>query len=431
MIEAAMMQLVKTKPFFANLLMNMTRNVTTDVPTIGVNVTDRVNLWVNPHFWDSLTIEQQVDILIHECLHVLNNHFVRFRELDPTVFETVQNGTLGDKVAARMKQDSRFKRLNAAADYAINEYLPNLPKTFNAFDSKGEIIKDADGKPLEMRPCLVSDKKGWPRFKHMELYHALIEEGRSGGGGSGANSSESSRKKKGQGDDGHGFSIDDHSLWAQGCQDEEVVLEKVKQAVNNAVEASGGMEAGSISSDVKLLIQKLNHKPKNWQNELNRFVARSSEILTESSRKVRNRRYGTIYPGSKNYPKLSLVVVVDTSASICEDTLCQFMAEIDKIHNSGALVTLIECDSEVKQVGQYDPRKKVEVLGRGGTDFGPAFAEADKHDPDALIYFTDGEDFSDNLKKPSYPVLWALLPKCKVRYNWGHKTEVSVTKKTG
>lgn len=429
MIESAMIRLVKEKPFFAHLLMTMSRNVTTDIPTVGVNVTDKVNLYVNPYFWESLSSDEQVDILIHECMHVLNNHFERFKTLQPEVFEDVKGKTVGDEVVKRLVNAGKFRALNVAADLAINEYLPNLPKKFKGFDSKGNVLKDESGKPLEMRPCIVSDHPDLARYKHTEYYfEKLKEKAKEKKNGSGSGDGQG-KKKKGQHEDGFGYTLDDHQIWEEGNADSEYVLEKIKQAVDKAVEASGGMEAGNIPGEAKSLIEKLRTKTKNWKAELQRFVSRASEVEADSSRKIRNRRYGIVYPGTKYEPLLNLVVVIDSSGSIDTDTLNQFMAEIDRIHKTGATVTIMECDAQVHQVSKYDPKKKVEIKGRGGTDFSPAFKEAEKLNPDALVYFTDGEDYGETCKRPSYPVLWALMPKCGVRYDWGHKIHIEINKK--
>ena len=89
-IERAMMELVHHEPFYANLILNMKRYYDYNIPTIGVNVTETVNLYVNPHFWAGLSLEAQVDILKHECHHVINNHFVRFNELEPQALKKIK-----------------------------------------------------------------------------------------------------------------------------------------------------------------------------------------------------------------------------------------------------------------------------------------------------------------------------------------------------
>jgi len=68
LLEQSVMYLIHHEPFFAALLQGMTRNYTTRIPTVGVNVTDNVNIFVNPYFWKSLTVLEQVDVLKHECV---------------------------------------------------------------------------------------------------------------------------------------------------------------------------------------------------------------------------------------------------------------------------------------------------------------------------------------------------------------------------
>lgn len=431
-VEHAMMTLVEKEPFFAKLLMGMTRTITTDIPTAAVNVTDTVNLYINPYFWNSLeTVQEQVAVLKHECYHVIGNHFSRAIDLEPDLFNN-DDKTVQERVQAMMDSQT----INMAGDFAINEYLPNLPKKFKCFDKdgkvmrhpkkikndKGEEIDNPDaGKIIQGKPCtVVNAKKQYPnmeKLKNMEYYYSFLKDDQNKNG-----------DKNSQG--GQIMVIDDHSMWTEGAKDSEYVKETVKQVVNKAVEDSGGIGAGSIPDDVVIQIADLNRKTKDWRQELQRFVARTSEIIIESSRKRRNRRYGILFPGTKVFPKLHLAVAVDTSGSVRDEELEQFMCEIDKIVKQGAKVTVIECDANVNDIYEFDPRKPVDVKGRGGTRFIPAFDAAKKLEIDGLIYLTDGDNFEgDKLKKPNFPVLWALLPKCKVRYNWGSKTTVTVNNK--
>ena len=112
-IERAMMELVHHEPFFANLVFSMKRIYSDKIPTIGVNVTDTINLYINPVFWNDQSLAEQVDILKHECYHVLNNHFARFKDLEPQIYEP---DLPIEQRAAAMKTASN---LNVAADYAI------------------------------------------------------------------------------------------------------------------------------------------------------------------------------------------------------------------------------------------------------------------------------------------------------------------------
>jgi len=367
--------------------------------------------------------------LVHNCYHVMMNHFHRFNFLEPNMLE--KDKPLIDKIKSMFDAN----RLNRAADYAINEYLPNLPKKLQMFDKEGNVMRhpteimDKDGnkipnpsldagKPMEGRPCLVEDlKKEIPRIEHrqnMEYYYEFLKQEES---------------KDGNQSGGQGvIIIDDHSLWAEGNPDEEYVTEKVKSIINKSVEQSGGI--GNLPGDILEAINRLNYKPKNWKQDLQRFVAKTAEIVIESSRKARNRRYGIIFPGTKVYPKLHLAVAIDESGSVDTECLNQFMAEVDRIHRDDVKITLIACDAKIQWIGEFDPKHKFEFKGRGGTAFKPVFDKCKDLEIDGLIYFTDGMNFEGNeLKKPKYPVLWALLPNCKVQYDWGAKTKVEVQKR--
>jgi predicted metal-dependent peptidase len=412
----------------------MARHYTTDIPTLGVNVTDKVNLYVNPYFWDSLSLKEQVDVLKHECYHVVNNHFVRFRDLEPQVFDSNKK-SFQEKIEAMEKASL----CNQAADFAINEMLVNLPKQLKMFDKNGQVITYPEfstdengnkiphpeaGQPILGKPCLVDNLKvdlknpNILNDQHLEYYYEILKQNNEQNGG--GNSSQ--------------MVLDDHSLWGEGTQDEEFINEKIKQTVSKAVEQSGGREAGKIPSDILSLIDALFHKAKDWKNDLQKFAAKTSEIVVETSRKCRNRRYGVIYPGSKVYPKLHLAVVIDTSGSITEDELTQFVAEIDRMTKNNVKVTVIECDAEVQNTYDFEKikcLKNLKLTGRGGTMFQPAFDKATSLDIDGLIYLTDGVNGDHStLKKPKYPVMWAILKGYSKPYDWGFHTEIKVQKKS-
>jgi len=450
LIQEAMMYLVHREPFFANLVMNMTRNYTTDIPTLGVNVTDTVNLYVNPHFWKNLKLTEQVDILKHECYHVINNHFARFADLEPEIFEEREKN-LFEKVMDMQNAGV----CNIAGDLAINEYLPNLPQKLNMFDKEGKMIVQPDtipdpknpqatipnpnaGKPVEGSLYFVNNlKKQFPKIenrKNMEYYYDIIKQEQQkqqqqGGGqtitismpGNGGKGD-----KDGQGQGGQQMILDDHSLWKKGSQDKEFVTEKVKQVVNDAVERTGGI--GHVPSDVAEAVNHLNYIPKDWKSDLQKFVSRASEILSDTSRKRRNRRYGILYPGIVTYPKLTLAACVDTSGSMPTEALEQIAAELSRIAKNNVVIHVIEADCVVQNVWEFDEKKLKGFRGRGGTAYQPALDKAAELDVDGIIYFGD-MDSADKPKKPRVPLLWAIYGKQNPPATWGSKTEIVITKK--
>jgi predicted metal-dependent peptidase len=430
-LESAIIRLIHNQPFYAHLILNMKHEFVTRIPTMGVSVTSQVNLYCNPHFLCSLSDEAAEGVLIHECDHIIMNHMVRFKDMCPEVFNKEPKD-----IKRHIEDMMEASTWNKAADLAINELNTKLPKTFNLFNSDGsmameeEFIEDDNGQqapnpkfgqPIETKPLFVDDlKKQFPqaeKLKHMEYYHDFLKQIQKNGGNG---------KGKGQGE---GSTIDVHGTWGEGEElDSEYVTEKVKQAINKAVEACGGREAGNIPANILQAIEKLNYRPKNWRGDIRRFVARASEVITEASRKIRNRRYGILYAGNKTFPQLHLGVGVDSSGSVHDEALNQCFAEIGQIHSLGIKVTVIVCDTKVNEVFEYDPKKPIKITGRGGTAMTPLFDKAAELDIDGLIMVTDGE-WCDTVKKPKFPVLFALYEGCRIPYSWGSKTEIKINKK--
>lgn len=423
-----MMELVHNEPFFANLLLNMTRVYDDRIPTIGVNVTDTVNLIINKHFWNGLSLPEQIDILKHECYHVIHNHFARFAEMEPETYsKELKDMTLEERQEAQRNASN----LNIAGDYAINEYLPNLPKKIKMYDKEGKVQKDPNtGKAMEGTPCFVKDLKKQAgqhnikvkHYKNTEYYYDIMKQ---------LPKDEQNGQGQGQGGGGQ-MTIDDHSVWSEGNQDSDYVTEKVKQVLNKAVEASGGREAGNIPSDVIVALDALNYKPRDWRSDLRRFVARTAEIVVESSRKRRNRRYGTLYAGNTTYQRLTLAALIDASGSVSDDELNQFAAELYNITKQDVVLHIVDFDTKVNNIYRMEKGEHVrEACGRGGTAFAPPFKAAKDLEVDGIIMFSDMENWDvDAVKKPKVPVLWACLDgRSQPQYDWGARTTVTVNKK--
>lgn len=373
-LTRAIVRLYDEERFYAELVLQMDRIISNKLPTAGVCVKDRVQLYVNPEFFDSLLPEQQVAVLKHECQHILNDHISRSKELCPEVY-----GKSEDCIDSLIN-DTKHKIINIAADCSINPGIPNIiadammPQMFNL----------TSGQTLEW---YVENLKNNEKLKDMT-------------------------------------GVDGHELWAESEGGKEELKEKVKQMVNRA--ACSTRAAGKMTSDQELLIDRLNYKAKDWKGELKRFAARAQETRLLSSKKKRNRRYGVMYPGVVKEEVLHIGVAIDTSGSISDEALCQFMAEIANIARY-ATVTVVEADSEVKNSYLFDPKKQYRVSGRGGTAYQPAFDYFTREtEVDGVIYFGDMDCFDEQLKKPAYPVLWAIVGNQKPPAEWGSKIGVEV-----
>ena len=223
--------------------------------------------------------------------------------------------------------------------------------------------------------------------------------------------------------------IDNHDLWAESEGGQEILRQTVKKLIKDA--ATKTRAAGKMTSEDELLISKFLESKVSWKSELSRFAARQIETNLDTSKKKRNRRYGILYPGTVKTENLHIGVALDTSGSVSDEALHQFMAEINKI-SKYAKVTVVEADSEIKNHYVYDPKKKYTIKGRGGTAYKPAFDWFNlcKEKVDGVIYFGDMDCFDkEEIKKPRYPVLWAIVGDQEPPATWGSKLRIEVESK--
>lgn len=119
-----------------------------------------------------------------------------------------------------------------------------------------------------------------------------------------------------------------------------------------------------------------------------------------------------------------VAVAMDTSGSVSDDELREFLSEIDALKAQvRAEVTLHACDDKLAEGGpwRYAMWETLSlpdgIRGGGGTDFRPVFEwlDGDRAEPDLLVYFTDAEGrFPD--REPRYPVVWLVKGKAPVPF---------------
>lgn len=372
-ITKAIIRLFDSERFYAELILKMDRYINRNIPTACVCVKENIELHINPDFFNSKTKDEQVAILKHECQHILNDHISRAKELAPEVYAK------GDHIDGMINQ-AKHMLINISADLAINPGIQHILKDAQM----PERYKLPNGQTMEYYVSALKDNK---EFKQLN-------------------------------------SFDDHSLWSESDSDKDALKEKIKQAVNDA--AAKTKAAGVMTSDVELLVDRLMYTPKDWKKDLSRFASSALSVLLESTKKKRNRRYGIMYPGFVKKEELHIGVAIDTSGSISDEALGQFMAEIANIAKY-ATVTVVEADSEVKNSYLFDPKKKYKVSGRGGTAYQPAFDYfTNETDVDGVIYLGDMDTFGEKLTKPKYPVMWAVIGDQAPPADWGSKTKVEV-----
>jgi len=209
----------------------------------------------------------------------------------------------------------------------------------------------------------------------------------------------------------HPFS---HDSWKEfdglSEAEKELIKKQVEYQLKEIYENQLQKNPGNVPGEFKNIIEKLyeeNPPVIDWKGYFRRFVSNSNKIYTKKSRRKLNKRYHE-NPGIKIKQKQNILAAIDTSGSVSDKDLQEFFAEIKHMHKAGVAITIIECDIQIHKVYDYDPKKEIQIHGRGGTSFYPVinFYKENSRKYDSLVYLTDGE--APAPEHPKKPILWLL-----------------------
>lgn len=214
--------------------------------------------------------------------------------------------------------------------------------------------------------------------------------------------------------DGDGDGLPDHDTWDEFENLSEAEQKLINKQVDTLLKHAAEMtqkKRGNIPgelSDYLLEMDKI-EKPKfDWKSYIRRFTGISTKVFTKKIRRKENRRY-TDNPGLKIKMRQHMLLAIDTSGSVSDSELKEFMNEIHHIHKSGVDITIIQCDTIIQSIKEYDGKfGGIAISGRGGTEFDPVleYYNENLRKYTSLVYFTDGECRAD--VKPKAPVLWVI-----------------------
>jgi len=380
------------KTFYAHFLMNMNIQWVGpkhQVQTMGVSITDKVNLYISPTFFNKLNTAQQGEVLEHEIEHIVFMHPLRAK----------------DYISTEKNAKGRHKCANIAMDANINENKPTLMKFSEGFVTIARL--NAQLKEIGSKDAL-DIKDPW-EVHYEKLMKAAKENPDQGGEGS----------------DGFGDPVDDHSIWGESTANKEVAEGIIKNAANKAQASTG---AGNMPENMLREIANMNKSTVNWKRELRQFFTNALTYDFTKTRNRRNRRYGVVQPGRKKKPNLHIAVCVDSSGSVSDSSFTQFFAEIVEISEMGVEITVLDADCEVQSVYKFDKKKQVKRSGQGGTMYQPAITKAKELGVDGIIYFGDA-DSADTPVDPKLPFLWAIVGNQTAPGNFGRTIRVLEEKK--
>ena len=150
-----------------------------------------------------------------------------------------------------------------------------------------------------------------------------------------------------------------------------------------------------------------------WRRELQEAIDRfyrDDYTLIPPSKKL---LYQGVYLPSNTSNTLRLVIAIDSSGSVDEVLLNQFLSEVDFLMQTVPryYIDLLVCDDKIHSHTTFEAGEilSAKVVGGGGTDFRPVFRYVEEHldDVKLLLYFTDLDGFFPK-EAPSYKVKWIV-----------------------
>lgn len=235
--------------------------------------------------------------------------------------------------------------------------------------------------------------------------------------------------------------IDDHSLWREKQTGAKAIWKKWEEVLLSMSRGKekkklwAGMSPGMRQEEIRLA----GRKDYDYRDFLQKYFHTREEVkLDTESFDYIFYNYGMEHYGNVplieplEYQEVSrlsqLVIAIDTSGSCSAAVVQRFLEETYSILSSKENffsemeVYLIQCDCCIQKTDvirrEEDWRKleeKIEIQGRGGTDFRPVFRYVDQlrkegqlKDLGALIYFTDGDGVYPE-GRPDYDTAFVFL----------------------
>jgi predicted metal-dependent peptidase len=416
-LSAARTKLILDRPFLGALVLRLPMVDATDwCKTTG---TDAKSFFYNREYIDALSLDQTQFMLAHDALHCALLHFSR-------------------------RQHRERHRWDIACDFAINSLLVNdgLKSPPDAL-----YLKEYEGMTAEEIYPLIDDQLDQdPLDQHLYDQDSDADDDNSQASDSGLgekdiqkqqqkdkqNSEKNIKESSGtqNTDKNSGARSDEEQNVGEGNVPPPPLKEGEKEDLavqwqqRMAGAAQTAMQAGKLGGGMARMVDHLLQPQLPWRMLLARYmtaVARDDYSFARPS--SRREAAGAIYPSLRS-SQVNLTVIIDTSGSIVDDEMSNFVSEINAIKGQmRARVTLHACDAQMAESGPWvfeaweEMQMPEDLQGGGGTNFCPAFEWAGREDqaPDLLAYFTDAQGSFPEIEPP-YPVIWLVKGKSTVPF---------------
>lgn len=355
-------------PYLSTLIFSLRIVETVDLPTLAVDAGWR--MYYNPTFVLEQTPEVLATMVLHEAMHCVSKHSERFKALG--------------------RNDSSHDTWNLAGDANINEILDNSRMPWGEFKP----IRYESLAPYGVEKGMTTETTFFTMMSYFENNPSNDRERSDCGSVTGGTS--------------RGYEIpqsnaDNPSI--KGDQ-QDVIRDRVAQDVLKHAREKG---TGSVPGELLRWANELLNPQIDWKRELAGLMrsslatvlGRKDYTFARPSRRqssMAERDPEFILPAMRKPAPPTIAIVIDTSGSVDQKEITEFLSEVDGIATANGIaqgITVIPCDSqvgEIQKIRSISAITEIKLNGGGGTDLrvGISAVEDLKPVPKIVIVLTDG-----------------------------------------
>ena len=436
--EKAYKKLLIKNPFYGIFCLSLPKVITRKHPTMCVTKQGiSCCLNINPDFWEKHTDDEQVALLMHELSHIALQHmFISDSFADPKLFnisadaevnsyienlpkDGVTAKWIGEKIGKQLDNGLGTKRYYEEIQDYLNKQQkaqaqnPQQPCNGGQGGSSSQNSQSqpndsqeppqsspspSEATPDESQEKDKQEEKQNPPSSSQEKPESENDNSEKEPQGQPEREEEKTQEQQYPDEFNDVGSYDDHSTWKEFKDMPEATQQLMQNNINAVLKQTAEeveKSRGTIPGEFVELISKLREKKPevfNWKAYFRKLLGSIYDVNIRSTRRKESKRFEDA-AGIQHKKKVSILVAIDTSGSVSQKELQEFFSEIDYVYKAGARVTILQCDTRINSVEEYDGKNVPQILGRGGTDFNPPVDYYVEHRKEyaSLIYFTDGE----------------------------------------
>ena len=367
LVEEVILDLLGSEDsFFGQFMLRVKRQIRIELKSPIATIPKRsgFNMYFNPILFLQCEKKEMSALFKHEIYHIMYSHFSREK---------------------KMKERLSKEAINTALDISINQYIKNLPpwsKKINSINMEYNLNLKEDRSAEEYAEEIYKSIKS--RIKDPKI------------------------DKEGSLDE---INLENaHDIWEEIDVSQEDIESLTKKTAVSICDKN-------MPSDIEDIILAYSENAEiSWQRILKNLLP-SVKNGYEKTTTRRNRRQPNRLDLRGRLPKKNskLIVAIDISASMSDDTLHKILVEILEISKTiNNDIIIIECDDTIKRVYKLRSPKDIKKRSEnnGSTAFTPVFRYILENNlrNAVLIYFTDGVGEKElGIKPLNKRIIWVLI----------------------